>query len=171
MDTTSPEQPESLLDVLLNLIEIILAVLSRPVVQSQVLTILLILLVTWLLPKGIRRWRQQRNPAGRTLLMQSVLQDHRWLEALSRLLAPVLALVLLNIAIWLFAQFGYPNGLLKDLTDLIWLWLIYRVIQALLLGRYGDAVRPYQNRIVTPLLVVLVISQIIRNCARPSNAG
>ena len=161
MGTTNQEQPQPLIDILLNLIEFTLAVLSRPVVQNQVLVILLILLVTWLLPKGVRRWWQQRNSAGRAFFRQSISHDRRWLQALSRLLEPVLALILLKIAIWLFAQLGYPNGLLKDLTNLIWLWLIYRVIQALLLGRYGEAYRPYQNRIVTPVLVVLVISQIL----------
>jgi len=161
MDTTNQEHPEMLFDVLLDLINITLAVLSRPVIQAQVFIILLILLATWLLPKGARRWRQQRNSAGGVISMQSISHDHRWLQALSRLLAPLLALVLLNIVIWLFANYGYPNGLMKDLTHLIWLWLIYRVIETVLFDRYGEGYRPYQNRIVTPFFIVLVISQLL----------
>ena len=39
--------------------------------------------------------------------------------ALYHLLTPILALVLLNITLWLFARQDHPNGLLQDLTRLI----------------------------------------------------
>ena len=69
-----------------------------------------------------------------------------------------MALVLLNVTIALFANLSYPKGLLHNLTNLVWIWLIYRIILTLLYARYGiEGVRPYRKRIVTPLFVFLFV--------------
>ncbi len=160
MDNDRIDQAESVVEFISNQIDILLEILSRPVVQRQILAVLLILLITWLLPEGIRRWRRRRGSIGREPEAEAVSRKQRWLAALYYLLTPLLALVLLNITIWLFARQGYPNGLLADLNNLIWLWIIYRLLLTLLYARFGEAVRPYQIRIVTPIFLFLLAVQI-----------
>ena len=161
MDNDGTDQAESVVEFISNQIDILLEILSRPVVQRQILAVLLILLITWLLPEGIRRWRQKRISTGEAPKTEAISRKQRWLAALYYLLTPILALVLLNIAIRLFAQLGYPNGLLADLNNLIWIWLIYRILLTVLYARYGEAVRPYRIRIVTPIFLFLVVLQFL----------
>lgn len=142
-------------------IDILLELISRPVVQRQIFAALLILLIAWLLPEGIRRWRQRRGSIGDSAKTETISRKQRWLAALYYLLTPLLALVLLNITIWLFARQDYPNGLLADLENLIWLWLVYRVLLTGLYALYGEAVRPYRVRIVTPIFLFLLVLQFI----------
>ena len=47
---------ESIVDFFNNQFDILLALLSRPAVQLQILAVLVILLIAWLLPEGIRYW-------------------------------------------------------------------------------------------------------------------
>ncbi len=48
-------QSDSVADVLASQLEVLLAMLSRPVVQRQILAGLLILFVSWALPEAWRR--------------------------------------------------------------------------------------------------------------------
>lgn len=161
MDNDGVVQAESVVDFISNQIDFLLEILSRPVVQRQILAVLLILLITWLLPEGIRRWRRKHISPGEKPKTEAISRKQRWLAALYYLLTPLLALMLLNIAIRLFAQQGYPNGLLENLNNLIWIWLIYRILLTVLYARYGEAVRPYRIRIVTPIFLFLVVLQIL----------
>lgn len=161
MDNDSLIQAQTVVNSFKDQVEIILAMLSRPVVQRQILVVLFILIITWLLPEGIRRWHRRRTSTSEAPETERSSRKQHWLGALYHLLTPVLALVLLNITIELFSQQGYPNGLLQDVTNLIWIWLLYRLILTLLFARFGEAVLPYRDRIVTPLFIYLVILQII----------
>ncbi|MCP4168660.1 MAG: hypothetical protein GY759_22575 [Chloroflexi bacterium] len=82
------------------------------------------------MPEVFRWWRQRRRTVSKAQESRSRRQN--WLSGLYKLLSPVITLVLLNFAILLFAQLGYPNGLLQNLTIVILTWLIYRVLQMLL---------------------------------------
>jgi small-conductance mechanosensitive channel len=164
-------QSGSVLDLLADQLEVTLAMLSRPVVQRQVLAVLLILLISWALPEGIRRWRRRQreraeSPAPETADSQEIdstlSRQQRILQALYHLLTPLLALALLALMIWLFSWRGYPNGLLNNFASLIWIWLLYRGFISFLYARYGEAVRPYRNRIITPIFALLIVIQIAR---------
>lgn len=162
MDTESQNQAQSVIDSLRNQFEVFLAMMSRPVVQQQILAFVLILLISWLLPEGVRRWRRKRHSANKEATTEPISRRKRWLAALYQLLTPVLALVLLNITISLFGQIGNRSGLLQNLTNLVWIWLIYRIVLTVLFARYGiEEVRPYRNRIVTPFFLFLLVLQVI----------
>jgi len=171
MDSENVNQASSLIELLRDQLEILLAVIVRPVVQRQILAVLLIILIAWLAPEGIRRWRGRRSTPGEAPDTPGKAPDapgeahgqrgQRWLAALYHLLTPLLALVFLGLTMQLFARQGYSNGLLQGFTTVIWLWLIYRLLLTLLQARYGDAVLPYENRILTPLFIFLVILRII----------
>jgi small-conductance mechanosensitive channel len=161
MEEDSLIQSETVIESLRSQAEIFLAMIARPVVQQQILAFALILFISWLLPEGVRRWRQKRRSTNEEPATETISRRHRWLAAIYNLLTPILALVLLTIAITSFAQLGYPNGLLRNLTNLVWIWLIYRIVLSLLYARYGiEAVRPYRNRIITPVFLFLLVLQI-----------
>ncbi len=159
-------QSSSIFDTLADQLAVLLAMLSRPVVQRQIVAVLLILLVSWVIPEAARRWRgRHKSTEERTEveIAESRETEHgrsRWLLALFHLLTPILAIVLLEVTVWLFNQQGYPSGLLDNFANLIWFWLIYRALLSLLYARYGEAVRPYRNRIITPVFVLLIILQL-----------
>jgi small-conductance mechanosensitive channel len=161
MDNDRITQVESVVDSIKDLVDILLEILSRPVVQRQLLAVLLILFIAWLLPEEVRRWRRKHSSAGETSKTEDISRKQRWLASLYYLLTPLLTLFLLNITIRLFAQQGYPNGLLADLNNLIWIWLIYRLLLTLLYAKYGEATRSYRLRIVTPIFLFLVVLQFL----------
>ena len=161
MGNERTNQVNSVIDSLKDQIDILLEVLSRPVVQWQILAVFFILLIAWLLPESIRRRWQKYRSTNEIQGAETIFSKQRWLTAIYYLLTPLLTLALLKIAIWWFAQLGYPNGLLIDLNTLIWIWLIYRLILTLLHAIYGKSVRPYQVRIVTPIFLFLLALQLL----------
>lgn len=161
MDSDNQVQTESLFGILGDQIGILISLVSRPVVLLQIFAILLIIFFTWLLPALIRRWRAEKYPASQTEGDDAAQGNRLWSEAAKELLSPFLALILLRITIWLFDQQNYPNGLLEDLTNLILVWLVYRIVITILRVRYGSQARPIRNRIVTPLFLLLVAVQIL----------
>ncbi len=162
MDEESLEQAEPLIDVLRDQLDFLLAVISRPVLQRQIIAILFILLVTWLLPAGFQTWQKRRGAAGRSTAKDSAGGRSRWLFVLYQVTTPVLALLLLNLTIWLFNQLGYPFGLLVKASNFFWLWLIYRILITLLYARFGEEFHPYRNRIVIPVFLFLIIRQLAK---------
>ncbi len=160
MESENLNQAEPLVVILEDQLNIFIALISRPVVQRQIAAILVILIVVWLLPLGYQRWRRRRS-ATTEPVPESVSRWQRLKTAVYDLLTPILVLLLLNITIWLFGTQGYPNGLLQDLTNLAWLWLIYRLVLTLLYARFGEAFRPFRKWIVTPIFLFLVALQIL----------
>ena len=152
---------ESIVDFFNNQFDIFLALLSRPAVQLQLLAVLLILVIAWLLPEGIRYWRRRQGSTGEKSRPETISRTQSGLIGFYYLLTPILALLLFNIAIWIFAQQGRPFGLLEDLTSLIWIWLIYRLLLTLLYARYREAILPYRKRIFTPVFLFIVALQIL----------
>ena len=161
MENEHGNQSADLKEILAEQLEVLLAMLLRPVVQRQLLAVCLILLVAWLLPEGIRRHRRRRGLSSEHADDPGILRRWPWLAALAPLATPLVALLLLTITISLFARLGYTNGLLQDATNVIWWWLIYRGLQGLLHYRYGESAAPYQNRIIRPLFVLLVSLKIL----------
>ncbi len=158
MDNEGIAQPESLWELLQSQFDILLGVMSRPVVQQQIFAFFIILLISLLLPEGIRRWWLKRN---KNSVGSNKSQTVRILAFLYHLYTPILALILLYLTIWVFAKFGMPNGMLESFSILILVWLIYRVVISIIVTRYGESARPYRNWIITPLFVLLVIVQML----------
>lgn len=155
MNNENLNNTASLIEILRLQGDIFLAMIGRPYVQLQIVTVLFVVFISWLLPEGIRRWRSRRDAQDRISNIEIVIRQNRWLHALYHLLAPLISLVLLNVTILFFAQLRIPNGLLQELSNLIWLWLIYRALLTLLEAAFGEEARPYQNRIVTPIFQFL----------------
>jgi small-conductance mechanosensitive channel len=160
MDADSIDQIGTLTGVLQGQAEYILAIILRPVLLYQIFAMLLILGITWLLPEVIRHWWGRHERANEDMGTDIVMHSQRW-QAAYNILTPVLALVLLYSAMWLFEQQHIPNGLLQDLSALVWLWLTYRILITVLYSLFGKPFRPYQNWLVTPIFVFLVLWRTI----------
>lgn len=159
MENEGINQSESLLELIESQIDILLAMILRPVVQQQILAVFVILVVAWALPEGFRHWWQKREEAGdRTIA--SLSKHQRRIAGIYHLFTPVLALILLNLTIRQFAARNLPNGLLDNITNIIWLWVIYRALLTFLFVRFGKLLRPYRNWIITPIFLFFITFQI-----------
>jgi potassium efflux system protein len=166
MDEETIIQSESLVKILQDQLRTALAQITRPVVQWQLLTIILILLVSWLLPEAVRKWLDRRNPDRAQ--KESKSRWRRWAAQIYQLYTPITSLVLTYFAIWLFESGGYPNGILRDIGAVFWFWLAYRAVLMILYARFGEAVRPYHSRILTPLFLLLIFRLLTGNLATTS---
>ncbi|MCZ7670022.1 MAG: hypothetical protein M5U34_24035 [Chloroflexi bacterium] len=128
MNKDQVNQAETLWQILQDQLDILLAVISRPVVQQQLLALFFVLLMAWLLPEVGRRWWQRRYPTSDEPAIVPPSRGRRWLRALYHLYTPLLVLIFLRIMIWLFEQQGRPYGLLENVTVLIWIWLFIGLV-------------------------------------------
>ena len=161
MNDDALTQNETLIELIENQIDILLAMILRPVVQQQILALLIILLIAWIIPDGFRYWWRKRQQEGDPKITE-LSKHQRRLAGIYHLVTPVLALVLLNLTIQQFAIRHIPNGLLENVTNIIWLWLIYRALVTFLFVRFGEELRPYRSWIITPIFLFFVILEIFQ---------
>ena len=156
MENESTNTILPLIDLLIDQLNILVVVTSRPVVQRQIIVFLLTLTVPWIVIEGLRGWRRRRS--ARDEKEPIAPADRIWVR-LNSSLHPILALGGLYFAIWVFGQLGYPRGLLGEFTTLVWTWLVFRLVTTLITARYRETARPYINRIVRPLFFFLLLLQ------------
>ena len=158
LDASIEASLESSIDIVSEQLKVMGVYLARPIVQRQLLLLLLILLVAWAVPIGLRYWMKRHRPAdGADRLWR------RWIGAFSLVLAPLMALVFIQIfSVW-FDAIGAPNGILIESRTILWVWLAYRVLLMLLYGRYGAAFAPFHYRIFLPIFFLLLGIRISRN--------
>ena len=118
MKTDSTGQIGEFFELLLDQINISIAVISRPVVQQQILAFLSILLVSWVVFKGIQILWNRRHAFNDELKIEGLLKNNHWLAAIYHLLTPALALIFLYISLAWVAYQGFPNSLLNELTKI-----------------------------------------------------
>lgn len=153
----TPLEP-SLWEIFTDQLNVVLVILAREAVQRQIFTIIVILLISWLIPEALRRWRDRKN----SQLVPQLLREKNWWQRLSEILyplfAPILSLLLGYIAIIIFDFLGYPNGFILNVESLFLIWLAFRLVLAMLYARYDDAVLPYHKWIFTPLLALILVT-------------
>ena len=108
---------EESLQIIITQLQILAVYLARPQVQRQVLALAAILAFSWALPALLRAW-------GRRITRSSHTHGHaptgvigfcqRWLGPYYLIYAPLLALLLIQIAEWGFARLGTPFGMLSQ---------------------------------------------------------
>lgn len=145
---------ESIVDIVLNELNMLLAFVERPVMQRQILVIAVIFLIALLLPEGVRWWWQRKLANGSRT---QVLRWQQWATRFYKLYAPLTGLVLAYAAIWLFAKLGYPSGLVESAQTFFWLWLGYRALLMVLYIRLGESVRPYHRFVLIPIFLLVLL--------------
>jgi potassium efflux system protein len=160
MDEETVDQTIVFAEIIRDQFQTLISVFSRPVVQRQALAIIVILALAWLLTWLIKRWLRRSDLEREVSDAQQ--QRRRWLTALGRLIAPLVTLGLLRVITWFFEWRDYPNGLLVDTQSLILFWLVYSIFLMLLYARFGEAMRPYQHRFMTPIFLIFVVREALR---------
>ncbi len=151
------------ISLLIEQLEILQIVLARPVVQRQLLAVLLLTLLAWLLarallvlvhPRLIIVARDHVGSHTSSLLMRMLL-------AARTLYFPLLGLALVRLMALLFAFWQLKGGLITAVGTFFWVILIYRVLLSLLIFFLTpENAELYRKRILLPLFtfVVLIIT-------------
>ncbi len=166
---------------------LLLIMIERESVQRQIVTVLGILLATWLAPRildmVLKRIARQTSPeqaegrvdaagvvaaeAGETPVdappSTMRLRVIRWLRAIDFVLFPVLYLLVSQRAIVRFADNGWPSGLIEAVMPVFWVVLGYRVVAGIVLALLPDDQSERVSAEVLRPTVWILILLITRN--------
>lgn len=143
---------------------LLLSIVERPVVQRQLMALLLIGLGAEVLARLIA-WTLQRfsGPRSRKQPQAETSTLGRWLRALEHTWAPILAVTAGQAAVAIFEKMGWSHGLLREGLIFFWLLLTYRLVVTLLYAWREEAESiEVHRRILTPLFVFSLILGIQR---------
>jgi small-conductance mechanosensitive channel len=138
------------LDAVFQQYEILIAYLQRPAVLVQIAMFVLTLLVAYGLSIFLlnRLARTGREP----------------LTIISTATFPLLAIAINWVLSSMLDDLGYPTGLLSATMGLLWLFFGYLLVITIVYFFFGEErIRPYHQRIVLPLLILFVMSQLLGN--------
>ena len=155
MDEEIIGQGEILVDIVLDQINTLLIFLARPVVQRQIMAIIIIVLVAFLVPRGVKWWWQKRTSTNPANTQPSGRQQ--WITRLYKLYAPLIGIVLTYVTLWFFERQNYPNGLVESSKSFFWFWLAFRVLLMVLYAKYGGSVKPYDRWALTPAFILILL--------------
>ena len=138
--------------------------LERPGVQIQLVGIALVLLLAWLAAHGIWvQWQKRFSGNKRLAFGFGKLFRREYPAALPRyILIPIMSLLGIGLLKNAFLYLGWRGGLMISMSQILWLFLIYRGL--LLLGYTifpAATVRKYRWEYFTPLLIFSIISIIV----------
>lgn len=142
-------------------IETLLVFLERPVVLRQLIAISLVIalsvLLGWLFDVLLERTVGKRKETN------SFLED-KVLPAIGMEFFPVIGLVMIYGVQQFFINNEYTDGLVTRSVQLFWILLVYYIGIFILYITLGKRImRPYQRRVIVPLLVVVITVVIVRN--------
>lgn len=146
------------IELLIKQIDILIILLSRPVVQRQLIAIAFAILLAWLLDRFISTWVYPRFASIRPAIVGEGRSSRlfRILLVGKSLYFPVIGLGLIPVAVALFNQWGFPAGLVQNSTIIFWIILLYRVLIGFLelwvSEQRGQVLR---NRVLLPLFTLL----------------
>lgn len=132
---------------------------GRPDVQHQLAVILICLLASWLLSKGIWNWLQAKWPPLTTFDWgDRQLSLREWGAVfLQHLDFPLLGMILLSLSRILFKTQGWTEGILKVALALMVFYTGYRILLATLYGLFPvKIIHTYQSRLLTPFVFLFI---------------
>ncbi|MDM8531641.1 mechanosensitive ion channel [Anaerolineales bacterium HSG25] len=151
-------------DILFDMLQKILIFLERPVVQMQLITALIIIVLVLVLSKWLWSMKSRILPSWDDIDMNDLKQVYRQrlLVGTDYLIFPTLNIIAMTIAKNSFLTMGEPAGLLEFFIALSWAFLIYRFILIFLYIMFPlDIVRRYHKRLLDPLFYLFIVSQLI----------
>jgi small-conductance mechanosensitive channel len=162
--------PSSNFEILLDAIEKIILYLGRPLVQVQLIAIVVSMIIAWLLSGVIRvainKWFITGIDATHAALDEDVDKPHLLfrdiLEVCKGIAFPILGLVIVSIAQSNLATRGFLVGLLTSFIAFLWLYLSYRLVISIAYQLFArKTVRRYHYRLLGPLFTIFVIVQVM----------
>lgn len=149
---------------------VIMIMLQRQAVQRQIVTVALILLLTALAPRVLRRllrlWSTPSAPvsadaATRDAAAASVTWRSRivrWLQAIDFILFSTLLLLFTYRAIGWYDANGWPSGLIEGLLPIFWLLFVYRLlVQLVLKALPKDQSERFATELLRPIVLILIL--------------
>ncbi|MCB0192238.1 MAG: mechanosensitive ion channel [Anaerolineae bacterium] len=165
--------------------------LFRPVVQQQIIAIVIALLVAWLLARRLRPWlisllpleqevaapepvyaqefdEAKDLPTEKTAVVEEVKPTRRQqlgnylVTPLPHLVLPGLSLITVFIAWLVVGSLGGFVGLIDQFEQFLWLVFAYELILGLLYAAYPrKTVRRYHKKLLRPLFIVFIIGSML----------
>ncbi len=147
-------------------INTLLVLLSRIVVQRQLIAFGLVVLCAWLvsdwLKRRIDRWLNKIEKINTDFPIRKRLI--RALRGVEYTLFPLLGLSLCQLALMLFRSYGWHSGLIVQMIPIVWLLLLYRTMIGLAFTFFDDErTAAYQKHFVRPLFIIFVILLLVNN--------
>lgn len=135
------------LDAVQQQYDILLAYLQRPAILVQVAMFLLTLLIAYGVATFLLNWLKRHNRTPWTFVTTGTF--------------PVIAIVTSGLLSLALTALGYPNGLMIAMMGLLWLLVIYLLMITVLYFIFGEErIRPYHRRLLLPIVILFVISQL-----------
>ncbi|HSH01695.1 MAG TPA: mechanosensitive ion channel domain-containing protein [Anaerolineae bacterium] len=138
----------------------LLILLARPIVQRQIWGIGIVLSLNVLLFLRLDRFLMRMDWRERPIL-KTQAGSASWGDIIETSLPPVVSLIGCWGIIIFFVGQGWPVGLLENGLSLFWGWLGYSLFVLGLYTVFGSPVRPYQQRILTPLFIGIVAWRLL----------
>ncbi|MEO1664009.1 MAG: mechanosensitive ion channel domain-containing protein [Chloroflexota bacterium] len=90
--------------------------------------------------------------------------SNRILPAIGMTFFPITGLVAMNMVMNTFAGRGILTGLIERSIGLLFILLVYSILLFVLYITIGERImRPYQRRLLTPLVVVIILLAVVRD--------
>ena len=151
--------------ILSDLIGAILHFGERVAVQRQLTAVVIVLLLSWLLARGlglllgrrIQNW-SENNLRGRWKTV-----TRYGLSILKNILFPVLVLICLSYVLSMFQSRGWHDGLISEFIWLFWVIIVYRFVIGVLYARLGQGAIRYHRRFLAPLFAILTLGWLLNH--------
>ena len=154
------------LEALWDQINTLLVLLSRTVVQRQLIAFGLVVLLTWLVSDWLKRWLDQRLSRAEEASTEFSIRRRliRLLRGLEYTLFPLMGLLFCQLAVTLFQGNDWHSGLIVQLLPIFWLLLIYRAMIGLAFTFFDDErTAAYRKHFVRPLFTIFIIIVLVNN--------
>lgn len=146
------------LEIILRQIDILAVLLARPIVQRQIIAILLIISLAWAIDHIVatriypRIARIRENGSGSS-------NSSRFFHLLllgRRLYYPVIGLALIPLGVAIFQGQGWPSGLIQNSAVIFWIILVYRSLLGFLeLWVSPGRVEILRKRVMAPMFTII----------------
>ena len=158
------------LQAIQEIVDRFILVLSRTVVQRQLVAFGVVFLFAWLLPYLLDRYVDRRMPTMSTEAPEKGMRAS-WRFRLLRIARgieftffPLLGLLLSQLAVSTFESQSWQAGLIKELRPVFWLLLCFRILEGFLFAVMNDAtVKLYSRRLIAPLVLFLALISVNRS--------
>ncbi len=143
--------------------------IGRPVVQNQLLGIVISLFLGWLIAQEILiLWRKRFLTINEGAINERELHDDKpsfkdyVTDLLSFMLTPVIGLMTIIVLKTVFIIMAWRAGLITVTINIMWAFLFYRVFLLICYGIFPSAeVRRYRYQFYVPLCILFVINTIL----------
>jgi len=164
MDTETITQAG--LEAVIRQFETTIAFLQRPIVQQQVMALILTVIVAYAVSTIVTRLLERYIKYRTASLPEQRRQNirTRWWPAIEQLFFPGITLILIQIAAGVLTQQNILVGLLLEAQLIFWLLLGYELVITVLYAIFSeDTIRPFHYRILLPLFTLIVLQRALAN--------